>query len=110
MILQLSSKERDMVVRALRMLAEDLQTISASVISPVLQREFARDLHEVNQISGRAAGLEESPSAEEFRAQIIRYLRSDQKIWAIKYVRTHKFLALKEAKDYVEQIQREEGI
>lgn len=104
MILHLTVKERDTVVRALCMLAEEYNTLSESRISEYLRRGFNQDAQDANAIAGRAAGLEESPNIETLLAEIRRFMAAGQKIDAIRYVRTHRAMGLKEAKDYVESV------
>jgi len=104
MILYLNAKERDVLVRALAMLAEEYRILSEQPISEYLRRGFRNDALDISSLAGRAAGLEETTSTEELLAQVRRFMASGQKIEAIKYVRSQRALGLKEAKDYVEQV------
>ena len=104
MILHLTASERDKVVQALAMLAEEYRTLGESVVSEYLRRGFRDDATVISNLAGRAAGLEESPNAEGLLTIIRSLLKQGQKIEAIKFVRQHRNLGLKEAKDFVESV------
>lgn len=110
MILTLTHDERNKIVQALSILLEDYREISAAVISPMLKREYTNDAYDLESLIQRVGTLTETPSATEMHGHILKLMRDGYKIEAIKYVRTHKALGLKEAKDYVEQVEREAGI
>jgi ribosomal protein L7/L12 len=109
MILNLNSKERDIVVRALANLADEYDVISESAVSEFIRRGFRNDSTDASNLAGRAAGLEEVPSAEEFLAETRRFKRAGQIINAIKYVRATRGRGLKESKDYIDQIGEYDG-
>jgi hypothetical protein len=104
MILHLNEQERNTVVKALAMLAEEYRTLGESMVSEYLRRGFRDDATVISNLAGRAAGLEESPTVEVLIAEIRRLMSMGHKIEAIKYVRAHRAMGLKEAKDYVEQV------
>jgi ribosomal protein L7/L12 len=104
MILHLTAKERETVVRALAMYAEEYNIVSESLVSEYLRRGFRQDAHDANNIAGRAAALEETHTLETLNATILRLMQEGKKIDAIKYVRTHRAMGLKESKDYVEKV------
>lgn len=104
MILHLNESERSTVVKALAMLAEEYHTLSESMVSEYLRRSFRDDATVISSLAGRAAGLEESPNAEGLLNIVHSLMKQGQKIEAIKFVRMHRNLGLKESKDFVEQV------
>lgn len=104
MILHLTAKERDVVAKALSVLADEYHTLSDAAVSPILQRGFRNDSLEASNLAGRALGLEETASAEELLTTVRKLMAEGRKIDAIKYVRAHQVMHLKEAKDFVEAV------
>ena len=104
MILHLNEQERNTVVKALAMLAEEYRTLGESMVSEYLRRGFREDATVISNLAGRAAGLEESPNAEGMLHIIRSLVKQDKKIEAIKFVRQHRNIGLKEAKDFVDQV------
>jgi ribosomal protein L7/L12 len=108
MILHLTEKDRSMLVFALSIVADEYNTIADQAISRILSKQFRDGSVEAVELSQRISNLVEAPSDEVMRMEIVRLLNAKMKIHAIKYVRTHRPLGLKEAKDLVDRIQDQE--
>ncbi len=106
MILRISHDERKWVVKALSVLAEEYRTMSESAVSILLRRGFEEDATTISSLAGRAAGLVESLDTYTLNREALNLMHSGQKIEAIKLVRANTTLGLKEAKDYVEALER----
>lgn len=107
MNLRLTTTERDLIVRALGILESDYRTVSACAISPVLARNFEEDAREINYLKGQVQRLLETLTAEQLRVSALNLMHAGQKIEAIKLMRANTAMGLKEAKDYVEKIEKE---
>lgn len=104
MILEITREERDMLVVACKLLAEDYSTISESAISDYLRRGFRADADNVRTLGARVVDLNDSVTDAELIAKIHRFMEVGEKINAIRYVRANRSMGLKEAKEYVERM------
>lgn len=105
-ILILSVSERDRVVLALKALRDEYNHIADSAISRFLSSGFAQDALNTARL---AEAIERAPvklNKEVMDRRAWDLLEQGNKIEAIKLVRTHTTLGLKEAKDYVEALQK----
>lgn len=106
MILRLTNEERNWVVLALNVLGEEYQKVSETFVSDRLRRGFETDATTINSLAGRAAGLAELLDTYSLNREVLNLMRSGAKIEAIKLVRANTTLGLKEAKDYAEEVER----
>ena len=105
MILHLAQKDKEILIFALKVLAEEYTTIADSAISNVLSRGFREDASLAFSLADRVSALQEQATEPVLRAEVIRLLNANLKINAIKYVREQRPLGLKEAKDYVDGVE-----
>lgn len=107
MIFRITSEERKLIVHALAMLADEYRTLSESNTSAYLRRGFETDASVISSLAGRAEGLSEQLSTTMMNTEALALMRGGYKIDAIKLVCANTILGLKEAKDYVEKLERE---
>lgn len=102
-----NEKQRKHLETALTILQEELDEISKATTSPYLRRGFAEDATAVGNLLYIVKQTpDEVMSDAVLRTEVLNYLKRGLKIDAIKFVRTHRSLGLKEAKDFVDGLQQ----
>jgi len=102
-ILRVTVAERDRIVFALEALREEYNRIADDIaVSRYLAQSFQRDALAVARLSERVGSTPVLLAKEEMDKQVRLLMDRGLKIDAIKFVRYHTTLGLKEAKDYVE--------
>jgi hypothetical protein len=107
MIFRITPEERKLIVDALRMLSQEYRTLSESNISAYLRDGFEQDANLIRTLADRATVLSEQLTTTVMNAEALSLMQGGYKIDAIKLVRANAILGLKEAKDYVEKLERE---
>lgn len=104
--LSLNEKQRTYLLTALKIYQEELVSIRNSVLSDYLKRGFQDDATAVENlvyIVNQTQDEQMSESALIAGAKV--FLLRDDKIGAIKFVRANTGRGLKEAKDFVDNMQ-----
>lgn len=101
-----NEKQKKHLETALTILQEELSEISKATISPYLRRGFADDATAVENLLYIVKQTpDEVMSDAVLRTEVLSYLNRGLKIEAIKFVRAQRNMGLKEAKDFVDNLQ-----
>lgn len=99
--LSVNEKEKQQILRALEIYAEEFEAASNAVFSGTLKRGFASDAEEITALRRRLADVFDLANLDN---EVLKLIRQDQFINAIKLCRQQTGLGLKEAKEYVEKV------
>lgn len=104
-ILRVSKKEQDMIVSALRVLADEYSILKGACRSFYLRDGFEEDQHKAVSLARDIKLVEPIMTTAELEAAVYRMLEANgQLIPAIKLYRTHTTAGLYEAKQACEKI------
>jgi ribosomal protein L7/L12 len=103
--LTINEQEKEVLIRALRIYAEEYQSVSSQVHSPLLQRGFAQDAERFTALADRF----EKISDINLDLALKQLIRSNQFIEAVKMRRAHTNEGLKDAKDYCDKLRVQIG-
>jgi ribosomal protein L7/L12 len=104
--LTINEQEKEVLIRALRIYAEEYHGVSNEVHSPLLQRQFAQDADRFTALADRFEKIFDITNLDVALKQLIR---SNQFIEAIKMRRAHTNEGLKDAKDYCDKLRVQMG-
>lgn len=105
MILNVTAAQREYLRTALEIYSDELSDAAEAIHSRRLKAGFNNDADSVKALLSQVVSLKEMDSMDTREEVVVEFLRKGQKIHAIKYIREQGTLGLKDAKDYVDQIQ-----
>src|SRR6266478_7520657 len=104
-ILTVTVAQRDRIVSALEALLDEYNHLADDItVNRYLAKGFKRDALEVARLSEQVGNAPIRLAREEMDKQVRLLMDRGLKIDAIRLVRCHTMLGLKEAKDYVENL------
>jgi ribosomal protein L7/L12 len=109
-LLSITKEEKSILVYALEVLRSEYLRVSETLANAVMADGFARNASDAARLVDKIREPEIFVSQASLDAGIIDFLKQGLKIDAIRYVRTYRLLSLKEAKDYVDDIQAKNGL
>lgn len=104
--LELNEAQRNLILQAMEMLLQETDMVGEHADSVYFREKFAAESFSIKALINTIKDTPEFVASDEvLKDKILSFLRQGMKIEAIKYVRQHRHLGLKEAKDYVERYQ-----
>jgi ribosomal protein L7/L12 len=100
----ITADERNLIVTALSLLADEYRTLANSSVSRYLVNGFEQDANKLDSIRREAETLKETLSAETLTAEALTLWNAGRKIDSIRLVRANTTFNLKDAKQYCEKL------
>jgi hypothetical protein len=101
---RITADERDLIVTALSLLADEYRTLTNSSVSRYLVDGFEQDANKLDSIRREAETLKETLSAADLAAEALILWNAGRKIDSIRLVRANTAFNLKDAKQYCEKL------
>jgi hypothetical protein len=101
---RITAEDRDLIVTALSVLADEYRTLSSQSTSRYLANGFEQDYNRIETIKRDASMLKEQLDAATMNHDATALWNMGRRIDAIKLVRTNTSLGLKDAKEYCENL------
>lgn len=106
MNLTISSAEKELLITALNVLQDEYMALSRQANSKYFSLGFEQDANRAVALLDRVRMLHETLSKEQLDSQVLSLMKGGLKINAIKLVRENTRMCLKDAKDYAEELNR----